>query len=138
MTELAFPDFEVGLVTFGVVVEAGGVASGSIGEHFGRFGVPLDLHFGIGVALGVHFGVGGYPWTRSARRPFQGPPCSVTVAPFYAILELKGFRKGSPNGAKIVKKTIQKSIEFLVGFLNGFWIIFAQCWGCFWDPAPSK
>ena len=114
----------------------------SEGYHWSAFCAfwgTLDLHLELlGWPLPSILGVKGYPWTRSARRPFQGPPYLVTPAPFYAILEPKGVPKGSQNGAKIVKKSIQKSIEILVGFLSGFWTIFVQCWQCFWDPGPSK
>ena len=43
-TELTFPDFAVGFCH--VWCGRGGLR-GTIGEHFGRFGVPLDLHFGV-------------------------------------------------------------------------------------------
>ena len=57
-TELAFPDFEVGFVSFGVVLEVCGSALGSILGVLGTLEPPFG---GLGVALGVHFGGLGVP-----------------------------------------------------------------------------
>ena len=112
---------------------------GTMEEHFGRFGVPLDLLLGVlGWPLARILGVAESPWACWAHVRHQDPPDSFSAASFLRILAPKRCPGGSQNGAKIVKKTILTSIEILVGFLSGFWNIFVQCWQCFWDPGPSK